>query len=278
MSQKPVWGVPPENPAPLYDTPDASVPNETHSPIRLRDAAFVVILYIGGQLIAAALYLFVVGFYWGFRQDRDVAAHVQAAQTSSAFLVFTIVFSIVLVALFARRVARRSGMGWRALGFVRPQRYWFAFAFAAFVLVNAVAFGLEYLAGPDVAKRAEQTMDIFVAGDEFYIWPMVALVAVIVPFFEEIVFRAILFRALSNRLPLIVAGAVAIAVFGVVHLQYLMSGLDVAVLMMTEIALIGGVLIWLYQASRSIWPSVFLHVLNNSWVMAILFMRAAMPA
>ena len=266
MSLEPVWGAPPEHQAP--------VTSDTPPPVlRLRDGAYAVALYIGGQLVAAAVVAAIVVVFV-FLRDGPAAlgSQIRLMSASTSFILFTIAASVGLVFLFARSLARRAPTGWAVLGFVRPSVGWLIIAVAALIACNALAYVFTLIAGPEVSERAEQTMAFFANTDPMTILPMAALVCVIVPLTEEIVFRAILFPAFATRLPRGLAGAASVAVFGLVHVQYLFSGADVALLMMAQVALLGGALTWLYAKSGSIWPSVTLHVLNNSWVMVVLLL------
>ena len=270
MSLKPVWGVPPENPGPVIseNLPASELPPTS---LRIRDGVYAVGIYIGGQIVAALLIIFVIGFYWALRHGKEAGiAEGESLGQSTVFLIATIVVAVVLVFLFARHLARRMDNGWAALGVVQPQYYWFLIAVAALLASNTLSYIFNVIAGPEVSKAAGQTMEFFANTGPVSIWPMVALICVIVPVTEEIVFRAILFRGLATRLPVWLAGTISVAVFSLVHVQYLMSGGAVALLMMSQVALLGAVLTWLYYKSGSIWPSVTVHVLNNSWVMVIL--------
>ncbi|MES1990569.1 MAG: CPBP family glutamic-type intramembrane protease [Pseudomonadota bacterium] len=261
MSSIPVWDIPPEN----SELPPTG--------LRIRDGAYAVGIYIGAQIAAALLMVFVVALYTGLLHGKEAAvAESQSLAQSSAFLIATIVAAVVLVFFFARHLARRSGRGWPVLGILRPANYWFAIAVAVLLGCNVLSYIFNLIAGPEVSKAAGLTMEVFANVGPVALWPMIALICVIVPITEEVVFRAILFRSLATRLPVWAAGTVSVAIFSFVHAQYLMSGWAVALLMMAQVGILGAALTWLYYKSGSLWPSVTVHVLNNSWVMVVLLL------
>ncbi|MGV8997075.1 MAG: CPBP family intramembrane glutamic endopeptidase [Parvibaculaceae bacterium] len=278
MPLKPVWGIPPEEQArggddtPVFASDVAPAPLATPA-LRIRDGVFAVGLYIGGQIVAALVIIGAVSLYWGLLHGKAAGlAKVATVATDTYVLLATIIVSVIFVLLFARHLARRSVAGWGVLGFVRPRAIWFVAAGAAFLVCNALAFVFSLVAGPDVARRAAETMAFVSQIDRSALWLMALLVGVIVPLIEEIVFRATLFRSLSYRMPPLGAGVLSVGVFSIVHVQYLTSGYAVAALMMSQVLLLGSVLTWLYHKSGSIWPSVALHVFNNSWVMLVMLL------
>ncbi len=77
----------------------------------------------------------------------------------------------------------------------------------------------------------------------------------IAPILEELIFRGIMFQALDAKLPTWAAAVVSSAAFGWLHGQ-LNVGIYTFVL--------GLLLVWLFRRSKSIYPGILLHMLNNA--------------
>ncbi len=125
-------------------------------------------------------------------------------------------------------------MGWTLLAGV-----------GAIVLVSGLDAALSFL--PD---WMESTFDVLQSG-----WTGIACVALLGPILEELLFRgAVMDVLLRNYRP---AGAIVLSglVFGVFHINPAQ---------VVGACFIGFLLGWLYYRTRSLWPGILVHVLNNS--------------
>lgn len=234
---------------------------------RLRDAVGLLAAYIGVQIVVVGLYVLVLFVRFGPAQGK---AMISTADNLNRMAIIGGVACCLAVFLLLRRIARRQGIGWRALGFLRPDPKWLWITLAVFFALRAVSTGLTFMAGKDIAAQSLETMNGVVSSDPR--WNAVAAVLFVaaVPLLEEIVFRVMLFRALASRLPAFTAAALSVAVFVALHVQYTLAGGAVALLTTTEVTLLGAVLMWLYVRSGSIWPSLALHAANNGFAFFVL--------
>jgi membrane protease YdiL (CAAX protease family) len=83
---------------------------------------------------------------------------------------------------------------------------------------------------------------------------------------EEFFFRGYLLGALRGRLPAWAAIGANAVVFGLFHASV---GGIIAIERVLSSALLGAALGWVCWSSRSIWPGVLLHALNNSLMLLI---------
>lgn len=90
--------------------------------------------------------------------------------------------------------------------------------------------------------------------------PAVIATCVLAPLFEEILFRGILLRAFLDRYPRGLAISYSALYFGAAHLNIYQFFLAF---------LLGLLLGWLYERSRSLIPCIALHAAVNSAVMAL---------
>ena len=86
--------------------------------------------------------------------------------------------------------------------------------------------------------------------------PLMIIMAVIIlgPIFEEIVFRGLVINELKEKMPLVLVIAIQAFMFGVIHGNWL----QIAYAAIIGI-LLGFVAIW----TRSVWPSVLIHISMN---------------
>lgn len=87
------------------------------------------------------------------------------------------------------------------------------------------------------------------------------LVAMVAPFAEELLFRGVIFRALSNGIGVAAAAIVSGVLFGAIHLSE--STTD-RLLQVAALAVFGILLALLYTWSRTLWAPIALHATNNS--------------
>jgi membrane protease YdiL (CAAX protease family) len=90
----------------------------------------------------------------------------------------------------------------------------------------------------------------------------VLVIAVFAPVTEELFFRGFLFAGLRSRWSVWPSAVLVGLIFGLVHAP---TGLTAVV----PLAGLGVALCWLYERTRSLWPCVFAHVINNSLALLV---------
>ena len=86
-----------------------------------------------------------------------------------------------------------------------------------------------------------------------------------VPIYEELLFRGVLLGYLKKHLPPIKAGAAVSVLFGLWHLKniFWIDGRAVARQIFYTSLVFSPILCWLTLRTRTLWPGVILHYLNN---------------
>jgi len=95
---------------------------------------------------------------------------------------------------------------------------------------------------------------------------LLALIALVViaPFIEELYFRGFLFKGLLKNNPPWIAYVVSALLFALLHPP---------IIVMLEFFVIGMLLASLVHESKSIWPGVLIHALNNALILGYLLYR-----
>lgn len=142
-----------------------------------------------------------------------------------------------------RRTPFWPAVGWAALGI---------FSFYVFAAVYTVAVQ------PDV----EQTVAEDLGADESTIGLVAAgfMIICVAPFAEEFFFRGFFYGALRTRFSVAVAAIIDGLVFGLIHFE---GGTD-GLLIVPPLAVLGVVFCLVYEQTRSLYPVVALHSINNS--------------
>lgn len=94
----------------------------------------------------------------------------------------------------------------------------------------------------------------------------VMVVGLLAPLVEELIFRGLIFGWLRARLPLWLAVVVSAAVF---------AGAHVIPVLLPALFAIGLVLAIVYQWTGSLWVTVLLHAMQNTFVVTLLFVALA---
>ncbi|MCW5771962.1 MAG: CPBP family intramembrane metalloprotease [Rhodospirillaceae bacterium] len=161
-------------------------------------------------------------------------------------------------------LVRRRGIGLPALGYVTPPQRWAMLGILLGFIALLAAFLIFMLLRPVLGDRPEVDLrQVF--GDEFTVVHAVALLlyaGVLVPIAEELVFRALIFRWLRERMDFRPAALVTAGIFGLMHQR---------IEQMVIAGLLGVVLAWLYERSRSLVPAILMHQTYNSLNLMLTF-------
>ncbi len=150
------------------------------------------------------------------------------------------------------------GLGWAAIGIGSISRRWVLGTVGLGLLV-AVVTGLvcsviqALLGQPNVNPQ----QDLFAPNGLSWVSIIGTILfgGVAVPFAEELFFRGVLYRFLRERWEVWIGALVNAVLFGAAHLD-----LSVGV----AVGITGFVSALMYERSKSLWPSIIIHVVNNS--------------
>lgn len=142
-----------------------------------------------------------------------------------------------------RRTAFWPAVGWAALGI---------FVFYVFAAIYTVTVQ------PDV----EQTVAEDLGADESTIGLVAAgfMIICVAPFAEEFFFRGFFYGALRTRFSVAAAAIIDGALFGLIHFE---GGTD-GLLIVPPLAVLGVIFCLVYEQTRSLYPVVALHSINNA--------------
>lgn len=160
---------------------------------------------------------------------------------------------------------KRRGLGWEAVGLRLPSGQWVV---AALLLgAGVIPFaGLVALAVRTILGQADQNPLIPFLAPSGFSWlgfvSMLILGGLAAPFAEELFFRGVLYTWLRGRWGVWAAVIISSLIFGVLHGEPAQA---IAAILM------GVLMAWVFEKSRSLWPSVIIHATINSVNIALLY-------
>jgi len=215
----------------------------------LRLLGNALLIYLGAFLVT--------GIVVGIAKIKDVGGgDVSSNPASTPLLLASIVGGLATAAFILRRMPRTSGVALRDLG-VRPlrSRDWATIAIGVGATL-LVKFALGYLLVATGNGHHRQAgfehlhVSTVAAAASFFL-----ATALVAPFCEELFFRLLLFRTLSEKMPWLLAATISALLFGVAHGDRLLF---------PTLAAMGFVNALAYRQSGNIFTAVAIHVANNS--------------
>jgi membrane protease YdiL (CAAX protease family) len=83
----------------------------------------------------------------------------------------------------------------------------------------------------------------------------------VAPFAEELFFRGFLYQAFRNSFGVLPGAILSALIFGAIHLEFFK---------LVQLAILGVVLALLFEKTKSLWPPIMLHAVNNALAFAVL--------
>lgn len=197
------------------------------------------------RLLAADIPLF--GFILNAYKNGDIT-------TSFIFAAINAAASLAIVAFYLRKYqARWHDVGWRSFNVLKAILF-LAGAFILFVILATVAFVIIQRLIP--AFNAHQPQVNEFTSPSTPLAKQLSLIALVLlpPIVEETVFRGFIFPALSKWKGALVGAVLTSLLFGFAHLQFNVS---------LYTLILSLLLCYMYYRLRSIWPGIFLHMINN---------------
>jgi uncharacterized protein len=144
-------------------------------------------------------------------------------------------------------------------GLVAPRSWWRALAVVlGAAVVFIVAYDLYFLIVNSSGQEKDLVKEIGGDAGTAGVLAACALVSVVAPICEELLFRGFMFRALSNWRGPWQAAVITGLLFGIVH------GLSAPIVDLAPLAFLGFVLCVVYYRTGSLYLCILMHSVNNS--------------
>ena len=177
--------------------------------------------------------------------------------------------AIALVASIYFMGMRAHDLNWREVGLKPVPRYWLVRAITVTIIVipiiGLIALGIRYALNLPLENPQMQ----FLAPKNFS-WigalGMLLMGGLAVPFAEELFFRGVLFVWIRNKLGFWIGAIISAAIFGILHGDISVAGATFVM---------GLILAWFYENSKSLWPPIMIHAVYNSLELIFLYATIA---
>jgi len=170
-------------------------------------------------------------------------------------LTFVQDIGFIAAALFVARMARRPTA--RDFGLVRTQ-FWRAVGIVIGVYIAFYAFAGIWASLLNIDEQSDLPDELGADSSTAALVAVLVLVCVMAPVAEEFLFRGLLFTSLRASAGLWPAAIVTGAMFGAIHVGSSPVGL------LVPLAVLGLGLCLIYAWTRSLYPCVALHAVNNA--------------
>lgn len=159
---------------------------------------------------------------------------------------------------------RKYRVGIRELGFRRFTGS--SLGIGCALLIGSYIFSVAYgLLISNLVDSPIQT-DLEPVADEMSApWLLILAVVFFAPVLEEVFFRGFMFAGLRERWGWKKAAIISSAVFALIHIEPLA---------IPSLFVLGFVFAYIYHRAGSIWPSIIMHFLVNSWAVLVQFVLA----
>lgn len=199
-----------------------------------------------------------------------VGALIDDPELTVAFVTMMLAIQAVIpMAAVYFVVIRGRGLAWADLGFRPPPSGWYLRS----VLIALVALplvGLINLATQAIIDAPFRNPQIDVLAPEGFTWTgaiaMLAMVGIVAPIVEEVVFRGLLYGWLRARFGVFLATGASALLFALAH--------GILILVPALLA-IGIVLARVYERSGSLWPPIIVHGAFNAIMVIALYAALA---
>lgn len=204
-----------------------------------------------------------VGFQWlSLLVAVPLSTVLHALGFPTVAMVVTVQVALYLLALglilrLLPALARSDERPWALLGLRRPRWRDLGVGLVGFWMAVPAVFAASWLTSQWLGRApfsSNDALELLATASPLGLAAMALLVACLGPFFEEVLFRGVLYAGLRGVLGRFGAGAVSAGMFALVH------GDPQAILVLSAL---GALFAFLYERTGSLWPAVVAHALWN---------------
>ena len=159
---------------------------------------------------------------------------------------------------------------WRLMNFV-----WviICYCFVRFIVAAYAAFLLKWMELPQYANEGVWERMLSVESSWQTLLVSALMLIIVVPIYEEFVFRYVLYRHLRRHIGIALATIISTLFFTVLHLSFDVAK-EINIIVFLNIFALGVALALIFEYSKNIWSAILLHVLNNILAVAVIVFLA----
>lgn len=184
-------------------------------------------------------------------------------------VLLTAVEGIALIGSVAILGLRRRGLDWTAAGIHPVSRNWLVQSLVIAAVITPLSGFIAAAIQMALGQPLENPQLEFLIPEGFNWFGFIGMLIMggfVAPFAEELFFRGVLYKWLRDHIGVWPGILLSSLLFGAMHGEISVAG---------AAAVLGVILAWVYEKSRSLWPAVIIHVVNNSVKIALLYILVA---
>ena len=233
----------------------------------LRTIAITFAAFIGGQIAGASMLTFVC-YLFGTNQQTIAWAFESHAVVRFLLILSIEAFTIYFIYLLLKHQKKTFAYIGLKMRPVKRDGWWVIKGYAIYFVIFITAFTIMGLTGLIDTNQAQQLGYTNPTGFGL-MWAFLSLV-VLPPIAEEIVFRGYLFTSLKKYVNVYTAGALVSMLFAIAHLE-IGTGVPLNYAAALDTLILSGVLLYVTQKTKSLWPAIGIHALKNLAAFMTLF-------
>lgn len=249
-----------------YPAPQTTPPAGPTRLFRWYDLILMGLILAFSQAIPAIIVTVIAGLRGNLEIEEQGAVESLVELLPPSSIGIMIAGSGILMVLGCVLLRSMRHVDWATLGVRSTTVRGLLAAILAFIIYAVIAEGIARLIEIDPeGELGRRLMQQLIPADASlsYLVFAVAFIGVIVPAAEELLFRGFLIVWLRERSNAVIAVIVSAAIFAVVHGYFIEPGGEFGLFATAQIFVLGALLGWLAVWSRSLWPPILLHVINN---------------
>lgn len=250
-----------------YPAPQATLPAGPTRLFRWYD-----LILMGAILLLSQFIPGLVAGGFGLLTGSLTMENASAGNLPPAVIMIAVAGSGLMIVLGCVLLRSLRRIDWSTLGVRATTGRALLAAVLAFIIYIVIAEGIARLTeiDPDGELARNLIQQLIPANASLtFLLLAVAFIGVIVPAAEELLFRGFLIVWLRERSNAAIAIVVSAAIFAVVHGYFLTPDVEFGLFATAQIFVLGLLLGWLAVWSRSLWPAILLHIINNSVSIAV---------
>ena len=232
----------------------------------------VLIIFILSQILAANV-ISIVGSTQGLRGDELLNWLDRSTVARFSMYLLVVISGLAMIHL----LVRKTNLKWADIGLIRLRWKDLLYALAGYgwylpiYIVLAVVIS-NIFPVINLSQKQDVGFNTFATGADLVI---IGFSLIILPaFYEEVLFRGVLFTGLRRKLSPIVSALILSVLFAIAHLQW---SADAPLLWSAAIDtfVLSLILAYLREKTNSLWPCIGLHAIKNSVAFVVLFVFKA---
>jgi membrane protease YdiL (CAAX protease family) len=247
---------------------NAETPLAPRSRTGVRWSLLDIVLVVVFSAVATVVLVVALGGILALAGD-DPRNYLQTHVVVFSAIIGMVAYGMIFLAVYFT-IVRRRHLSWKAVGFRRPPLLALLLS-PLIVLGQLSAVAIMNVLVASFTGAIENPQIASISGGQGFSWLnfvlMLLLAGVVAPIVEETFFRGLLFGWLRSRLPLFVAVILSAAIFAAAH---------VIPILLPALFAVGIILALAYELSGSLWVSILLHALQNSFAVVLIFTLLAL--